>query len=59
MKRTCNGCKALIDDSFCGFLCSLGYSIHIVSYEYIPISAKPKSQCPKPITLKEYNKIQK
>ncbi|MFJ7183816.1 hypothetical protein [Lysinibacillus xylanilyticus] len=58
MKRTCNACKALSEDSFYGFRCSLGFPIEIVSYKNVIISAKPKIQCPKPLTLKEYYKIQ-
>lgn len=58
IKRTCNACKALNEDSFYGFICSLGYPIDNVSYENLIISAKPKIECPKPLTLKEYIKLQ-
>lgn len=58
MKRTCNKCKALIDDSSCGFICSLGYQIKITTtYEHVPTAAKPIVECPKPLTYKNFYKL--
>jgi hypothetical protein len=57
MKKTCNRCKALLEDSFSGFTCSLGFPINIVTFENIYISAKPLSHCPKPLTYKRINEL--
>jgi len=39
MKRTCNGCKALVDVQGYGLKCNFGYKMDV---------GKPLEECPKP-----------
>lgn len=50
MKRTCAGCKALE----VGYYCSLGYDVEVVCRSGLTVDVKPKEECPKPKTNKEF-----
>ncbi len=51
MKRNCNGCKALIQESQTSCICLLGKSIKSDKSLYgITVSYKPLEECPKPLT---------
>jgi hypothetical protein len=54
MKRTCNGCKALVP-VFCGGYCKLGYKLKHIYYtegerEGWLEKNQPLEDCPKPMT---------
>ena len=53
MKRTCNGCKALIKDKPYYVRCSLGYKISGLNMFDFTIPCKPLEECPKPRTFNE------
>jgi hypothetical protein len=54
MKRNCNGCRALVDNSNGGFYCSLGYKIQSINKFDSTVGAKPTEECPKPKTYEKY-----
>ena len=59
MKKTCDGCKALIE-SFGRLRCLLGCDIEIKSKKVLGgfiECAKPSEECPKPRTNKEYLRL--
>ena len=60
MKRTCNGCKALIKRPFTlGYECGLKYCIEITKeIDGIPIYYRPLEVCEKPKTITEFIKLQ-
>jgi hypothetical protein len=65
MKRTCNNCRALIiNHNYKGniwddpqFQCDLGFSIIIERIDVWHSNPKPKTNCPKPETILEANKL--
>ena len=59
MKRTCNGCKALLKNPFdFGYSCGLNHTIEVTKeIDGIPIYYKPSEVCEKPKTITEYVKL--
>jgi len=53
MKKTCNGCRALMY-GFHGMMCEFKFKIEKITYKGREIGLKPLEQCPKPRTYKEY-----
>ncbi len=55
MKRNCNGCKALLQDSQTSHRCTLGKKIAPSKTLYgLVVAYKPLEGCPKPMTHVEF-----
>lgn len=50
MKRTCNGCVALVVDSMPLYKCELGFKVDVNI-------GKPLEECPKPKTISNFIKL--
>ena len=59
MKRTCNGCAALVKNiNGLGCICKLRHQIEVTKELYgVPIEYKPLEECKKPKSFKELCKI--
>ena len=58
MKRTCKNCRALSDGRH-GLYCTLGYKTKGKYYNGIEIGLIPLEECPKPLTIEYFLRLQK
>lgn len=55
MKKSCEGCRALRDDTFEELKCELGHKTKKISAGGVEVGLIPLEDCPKPRTWSEFD----